>query len=74
MPRARIDRFTIDAGAMSSGEARQLGVLIAERLAGEDIVPGNFPRLSISVERRGSLRQLADWIVADALRQIRRAP
>jgi hypothetical protein len=75
MARTRIDRFTMDAGTMSPGDARQLSLLIAERLATADIVPGgDVPRLRVSIERSGTLHQLAERIVADALRQIRRTP
>jgi hypothetical protein len=74
MARARIDRFTMDAGTMSPGDARRLSLLIAERMATADIVPADVPRLRVSIERSGTLHQLAEWIVADALGQIRRTP
>lgn len=74
MPRARIDRLTIEAGAMPPADARRLILLVAAGLADAEIAPGDIPHLGVSVEGGVSVGELAKRIVADALRQIRRAP
>jgi hypothetical protein len=76
VPATQIDRLMIDAGEMSPAEGRSLILAVAAGLADAQVAAGRIPTLRISVERddAGDIDQLARKIVADALRQIRRAP
>jgi hypothetical protein len=75
MAGARIERLMIDAGAMSPADGRRLILLVAAGLADAEIAPAVIPTLRLSIEAgTGGVEVLAGRIVADALRQIRRAP
>jgi hypothetical protein len=74
MPETRIERLMIDAGQMAPADARRLILLVAAGLADAEIAPASLAALRISVEGGGGVEQLAGKIVADALRQIGRAP
>jgi hypothetical protein len=75
MPAARIDRLNLDAGQMELADARRLAMLVATGLADAQIAPAAIPRLALSVESGpGGVDELARRIVAEAVRQIGRAP
>jgi hypothetical protein len=74
----QIDRLTLDVPAMSTSDARRLALLVAAGLARASGFGSNadIPSMRVAVEASatGGLSILADRIVADALRQIRRTP
>jgi len=74
MSGARIDRLTIDAGAMGPTDARALILKVASGLADAQLGPVNIPTLRISVDGGVPAGELAEKIVADILRQLRRMP
>jgi hypothetical protein len=74
MPGARIDRLTIDAGAMGPADARELILRVAAGLADAQLSPASVPVLRVSGDGSLPVDQLADRIVADVLRQLRRTP
>lgn len=74
----RIDRLTLDVPAMSPADARRLALLVAAGLAQANGLGGSGDigsmRVAVEAGPTGSLGNLADRIVADALRQIRGTP
>jgi hypothetical protein len=74
MSGARIDRLTLDAGAMGATDARALVLKVAAGLADAQLGPVNIPMLRISVEGGVPASELAEKIIADILRQLRRVP
>jgi hypothetical protein len=72
----QIDRLTLDVPTMSTPDARRLALLVAAGLAqaagfgSSAEIPSM--RVAVEVSTTNGLGILADRIVADALRQIRR--
>jgi hypothetical protein len=75
----QIDRLTLEVPPMSAADGQRLGLLVATGLArAAHGVGGTVDiasiRVAVAPGRPGGLEALADHIVADALRQIRRTP
>jgi hypothetical protein len=73
-----IDRLAIQIPGLSNEEGRQLGLRMAAALAAAGGIPaaGDIPALHLDVEADMSagLPRLADRIVIELLRQLRREP
>lgn len=75
MSGTQIERLTLDVPAMSPADARRLALRVAAGLAQATGLSGgaNIPSMRVLTEA-GAPDTLAERIVAEALRQIRRTP
>jgi hypothetical protein len=78
MSTASIDRLILEVPAMPAAEGRRLGLLVVAGLARADRSSGStadIPAVKVAVEQKpgDGLETLADRIVAETLRQIRRS-
>jgi hypothetical protein len=74
----QIERLILEVPSMSPANAKRLALLVATGLAQSHGMVGatDIPSMRVLVEQgaTGGLSMLADKIVADASRQIRRTP
>jgi hypothetical protein len=74
----RIDRLSLQIPGVSEAKGRELGLLLADKLAAAGGLPaiGDMPRLRIDViaDPLSSPDQLIDRIVAEVMAQLRRVP
>jgi hypothetical protein len=75
MAGAEIERLLLNVPTMSTTDARRLALAVAAGLASAEGMQGDIPSLRLGVQRgTDSIDMLANRIIAEALRQIRRIP
>jgi hypothetical protein len=75
MTGTEIERLVLNVPMMSTTDARRLALAVAAGLASARGMQGDIPTLRLGVERgTDSIDMLANRIIAETLRQIRRTP
>lgn len=75
MAATEIERLVLNVPTMSTTDARRLALAVAAGLAKAEGMQGDIPSLRLEVKRgTDSMDMLANRIIAEALRQIRRTP
>jgi hypothetical protein len=70
-----IERLVLNVPAMSTTDARRLALAVAAGLASTEGLQGDIPTLRLGVQRgTDGIDMLANRIIAETLRQIRRTP
>jgi len=74
----RIDRLSLQIPGVSEAKGRELGLLLADKLAAAGGLPaiGDMPRLRVDLiaDPLSSPDQLIERIVAEVMAQLRRVP